>query len=122
MKCKKTSIIKIAIATIYICVLISITSLILQESGIKLLFRKENKFDIFRMSLEQNMLLRKINKFSDLVSLIKISTEETLKESFGCDFGKFMFLCLNSWVIGAIFSYFAVKKIHRCRVMKMGIY
>ena len=65
MKCKKTSIIKIAIATIYICVLISITSLILQESGIKLLFRKENKFDIFRMSLEQNVLLRKINKFSD---------------------------------------------------------
>lgn len=122
MKCKKTSIIKISIATIYICVLISITSLILQESGIKLLFRKENKFDIFRMSLEQNMLLRKINKFSDLVSLIKILTEETLKENFGCDFGKFMCLCLNSWVIGAIFSYFAVKKIHRCRVMKMGIY
>ncbi len=122
MKCKKTSIIKIAIATIYICVLISITSLILQESGIKLLFRKENKFDIFRMSLEQNVLLRKINKFSDLISLIKILTEETLKENFGCYFGKFMYLCLNSWVIGAIFSYFAVKKIHRCRVMKMGIY
>ncbi len=122
MKFKKALIIKISIAVIYICILISITSLILKESGIKLLVKNENKFDIFPISLEQNEIIRKMNKFSDFYFLIKILTEEALKENFGCDLGKFMYLCLNSWVIGAIFSYLAVKKIHRCRLMKMGIY
>jgi hypothetical protein len=123
MKIKKTLIIKIAIASIYLCVLISITSLILQESGIKLLYRNEtSKLDILQISSDKNMFLTEIFKFSDFYSLIKIKTEETLRDKFGCDLGKFVYLCLNSWVIGAIFSYFAVKKIHYHRIMKMGIY
>jgi hypothetical protein len=123
MKNKQNLILKLSIVSLYLCVLISISSLILQEAGIKLLCGYETtKLDLIRIINNPVLFLSAFDKFSILYKSMKIQIEEGLKSLLGCILGRFIYLCLSSWVIGALFSFFALKKIHYHRIMKMGIY
>ena len=48
-------------------------------------------------------------------------TEIILIRLLGFFAGKFLFLCLNSWVLGLIAAFFSIKKFHYHQIIKMGI-
>ena len=97
---------KLTLAAIYLSTILIIGDYILNSS-----FKTET----------QNSFLVGFHIISNFFDLIINYTEFILIRLLGFLAGKFLFLCLNSWVLGLIAALFLSKKFQYHQIIKMGI-
>jgi hypothetical protein len=94
---------------------------------INLLFVLVLSYYIISSSFESNPLINsnfrmKINfqTIENFYTIIKNYTEFKLMKIFGEELGRFLFLCLSSWVLSVIVSLFVIRKVHQSKIIKVG--
>ncbi len=82
---------------------------------------------IISSSFESDTLINlnfrmKINfqTIENFYTIIKNYTEFKLMKIFGEVLGRFVFLCLSSWVLCVILSIFIIRKVHQSKIIKVG--
>ena len=115
-------------ASIFICIIISISILILQINNMEneTVFTNSIKIntnkEVYSYLYKNLPFLSVLYNLYNFINIVKIYFDEFVINAFGFFIGKILLLCLNSSVLGLIFSLIIFKRFHHHNLRKLGVY
>lgn len=110
---------KVSITFVYLIVILIIANISYNENE----SIDNNLINDDKLVHPEIVVLKNVSDYVlSILESAKMNVHDYLTDLFGCIFGRFMYLCLNSWVMSSIFSFFIIKKFHRSNIMKLGVY